>query len=62
MLKKVPESTVWVVVNAPELSVAVGSFHEMEVPVLWYGTVTATLSGQRTTTGGSVSPESYKKQ
>ena len=54
--KKDPDSCVWVVVKAPELSVTVGSFQETVVPVLKKGTDRAMLSGQTEMTGASVSP------
>ena len=50
------------VVNAPELSVTVGSFQDTVVPVLWKGTVTEVLSGQFTTSGASLSPRKLKRK
>ena len=54
--KKEPDSCVWVVVNAPELSVTMGSFQDTDVPVLPKGTLTTMFSGQILTVGASVSP------
>ncbi len=55
--KKSPEVWVDVVVKAPELSVATGSFQLMVVPLLWKGTETTMLSGQSVTTGDVLSPK-----
>ena len=53
---------VWVVSNAPELSIAVGSVHDTVVPVLKNDTNSVMSLGQEVTTGGVVSPEQEKKK
>jgi hypothetical protein len=53
--KNVPEACVCVVSNAPELSLAVGAVHETVVPVLRKGTNMVISSGQKVTTGATLS-------
>ena len=60
--KNVPEACVCVVSNAPELSSAVGAVHETVVPVLRKGTNMVISSGQKVTTGASLSAKEEKRK